>query len=87
MYAVFMSEPNDADRATIKKSARGGPALNEAMALSGENVTDAYNRSMILYALMLRETQEREKGARPGEVIFYLTDPKDPAKTDKFVFA
>lgn len=84
MYAVFMSEPiNTAERATVKKSLRGARALDEVMQATGENVTDAYNQAMIIYARLLRETARREPEAQPGEIIVYFTDPEDRGSTEK----
>ena len=60
--------------------------MAEAMDLVGDNKTDTINRALILYAMLARATSEREK-ARPGEIVFYLSDPADDDSTERVVFA
>lgn len=80
------NEAPEPERITFQTTRRSSAALAEAMELVGDNKTDTLNRAVILYALLARATAEREK-ARPGEIVFYLTDPTDPDATERVVFA
>lgn len=77
----------DEKRITVALRSRATAALDDAIKYTGDNTTDVVNRALQLYAHLLMETERREKHARPGTVVFYLTDAQDSDSTEQVVFA
>lgn len=66
-------------------SQRCDEALIEVQEATGLSITESFNRSLVLYALLLRETAAREPDARKGDLIIYMSKPGNTGEKEKIV--